>query len=382
MTLDDGGAAVPPGWTAYAPTEADVEDLVRLLRRHERSARGWPGADSESVSAEVAGRGASTRVHRLVRDDEGRARAWLSCHDRAAGRVLVGLTVDPDLDRMQADQVAAGLFEAAAAFSTEIGAQRGLAETQMDSGAFEGDERQASWLAGAGFEHVRDWWQMSRPVRPEEATSLPAPRAGVVVRRVRRDDAVGMPHEQDLRDVHLVLEESFADHFNSYRETFEEFVSRLREDPGHRWDHWWLAEVDGQPAGALVATTVTGRLDDEGQPQPDGSYVDYIGVHARARGRGVAKALLHAVIADAAARGRNRVGLEVDADSPTGADGLYRSMGWDTVYLTQSWHRDLPVSAAGTESTGEQDGADEQDRAGEHDGAGEQHSADEQHGAG
>ena len=75
----------------------------------------------------------------------------------------------------------------------------------------------------------------------------------------------------------------------------------------------------------------------------EGSYVDYIGVHRRARGRGVAKSLLHTVIADAARRGRNRVGLEVDADSPTGADGLYASMGWVTDYRTQSWHRDLEV---------------------------------------
>ncbi len=56
----------------------------------------------------------------------------------------------------------------------------------------------------------------------------------------------------------------------------------------------------------------------------------------------MAKALLNAVIADAAARGRDRVGLEVDADSPTGADGLYTSMGWLTKYVTQSWHKDLP----------------------------------------
>jgi ribosomal protein S18 acetylase RimI-like enzyme len=69
-----------------------------------------------------------------------------------------------------------------------------------------------------------------------------------------------------------------------------------------------------------------------------GSYIDYIGVHRRARGHGVAKALLHTVIRDAQERGRNRVDLEVDADSPTGADGLYASMGWETRYRTQSWH--------------------------------------------
>ncbi|MCE0485594.1 GNAT family N-acetyltransferase [Ornithinimicrobium sediminis] len=347
MTTTPVQADLPEGWTSTTPTERDVEDLVRLLRRHEKQARGWPGADSENVAADVTGRGVRTRTHLLVRDSSGVARAWVSCHDRAAGRVLVGVTVDPDLPETEADVVAAYAFAAAEAFSLEIGRRRGVDDFHMDSGAFQDDARQHRWLEESGFTKVRDWWQMSRPVSPDEAApeAFPPPREGVVVRRVRRDDHVGMPEEQDLRDIHFVLEESFADHFNSYRETFEEFVGRLREDPGHRWDHWWLATVDGEPAGAVVATTVTGRLDSQGRPQPDGSYIDYIGVHQRARGRGVAKSLLRAVIADAAARGRNRVGLEVDADSPTGAHGLYTSMGWRTAYVTESWHKDVAIPA-------------------------------------
>ncbi|MFA6299558.1 MAG: GNAT family N-acetyltransferase, partial [Nocardioides sp.] len=65
------------------------------------------------------------------------------------------------------------------------------------------------------------------------------------------------------------------------------------------------------------------------------------------RGRGVAKGLLHTIIADAAARGRDRVTLEVDADSSTGADGLYVAMGWKISYVTESWHRDVPVTDEG-----------------------------------
>ncbi|CAN5889596.1 GNAT family N-acetyltransferase [soil metagenome] len=342
MRDDEATPALPERWAAYPPTERDVEDLVRLLRRHERQARGWPGADSETVGAEVTGLGAASRSHVIVRDQEGMARGWVSCHDRAAGRVLVGVTTDPDLDDELAELVAAFCFDQAERFGAGIARERSLDVTQLDSGAFQDDPRQRRWLTEAGYEQVRDWWQMSRAVTPEQATSLPTPPDGVTVRRVRRDDHVGMPDEQDLRDMHMVLEQSFADHFNSYRETFEEFLGRLREDPGHRWDHWWLAEVDGRPAGAVVATTVTGRLDAQGNPQPDGSYIDYIGVHVRARGRGVAKALLRTVIADAAARGRNRVGLEVDTRSPTGAHGLYESLGWSTKYVTESWHRHAP----------------------------------------
>ena len=162
----------------------------------------------------------------------------------------------------------------------------------------------------------------------------------VTFRLVRRAGD-GMPDETDLRELHEVLEGSFVDHFNHWEETFEEFLHRLREDPGHRWDHWWLAELtDGpepQPVGALIGTV------SESATGPDGSYVSYIGVLEAARGRGVAKGLLRTIIADAAARERDRVTLEVDADSPTGAAGLYTGMGWETSYVTQSWHRDVPV---------------------------------------
>jgi len=336
-----GPATLPEGLPASVPQDSDIDDLVRLLRRHEREARGWPGAQSDAVRAEVSGRGASTHRHEMVRDAQGTARAWLSLHDRAAGRVLVGVTIDPELDDAQAEPLAAWAFDRVQELGRELLAERGMQRTQLDSGAFADDERQQRWLRAAGYSHVRDWWQMARPVDPATDAQPPALRDGVRISRVRQDDGVGMPDEDDLRAVHLVLEESFADHFNSYRETFEEFVSRLREDPGHRWDHWWLATVDDEPAGAVVASISRGSIGADGTASPDSSYIDYIGVHRRARGRGVAKGLLRTVIADAAVRGRSSVGLEVDADSPTGADGLYRSLGWETRYVTQSWHRIL-----------------------------------------
>ena len=186
---------------------------------------------------------------------------------------------------------------------------------------------------------------MSRPVTAADADLVPDPAEWVrdaVAFRLVRQDAAGMPEEADLRAVHDVLEGAFADHFNSREETFDEFVDRLRMDPGHRWDHWWLAELGPEPVGALAGSqleTPDGR---------DGSYVDYVGVLEAARGRGVAKGLLNTIITDAARRGRDRVGLEVDADSPTGAGGLYVAMGWRTSYVTESWHRDIEIGRPGS----------------------------------
>ena len=333
---------LPEGWTATALGEQDVADLTELLRRHEERGRGWASASPDSVLVQVSAD--PTRSNVAVRDADRALRGWASTHDRAAGRMLLVVAVDRRLDDELADRVADWLFGWADDDARRVGAERGLAEQQIDSGAFADDDCQHRWLRGAGFHKVRTWWQMSRRVAPEEAGPVEC-RPGVRIRQVDGEDD-RMPDEDDLRTIHDVLEGAFADHFNSHEETFDEFLSRLRKDPGHRWDHWWVAEItDGpvaRPAGALVAS-----VSHSPEGGPDGSYVDYIGVQAFARGRGVAKALLRTVIADAAARGRDRVGLEVDADSPTGADGLYTSMGWQTSYMTESWHRTVPVAEDG-----------------------------------
>jgi ribosomal protein S18 acetylase RimI-like enzyme len=78
----------------------------------------------------------------------------------------------------------------------------------------------------------------------------------------------------------------------------------------------------------MLLVHVVDRERDESVDGPDGSYVSYLGVLESARGRGVATGVLRTIIADAAPRGRDRVGLEVDADPSTGADGLYTSGGW------------------------------------------------------
>ncbi|HYF74356.1 MAG TPA: GNAT family N-acetyltransferase [Nocardioides sp.] len=339
---------LPHGWTVGTPDPSDRFDVARLthlLRAHERHGRGWAGSGVDDVLVEVSEHGLRMRENVVVRDADGDIRAWGSVHDRSVGRMLFVHIVARDLPDGIADCCSDLLVEWAEAQARAVGRARGLAVQQIDTGSFEGDERQARWLAANGFDKVRTWWQMTRPVSPDEEGLVDTPDhwqdRGVVFRLVQRTGE-GMPDENDLREVHEVLEGAFVDHFNSSEETFEEFIHRLREDPGHRWDHWWLAElVDpngaARPVGALVGTV------SESATGPDGSYVSYLGVLEAARGRGVAKGLLRTIVADAAARGRDRVGLEVDADSPTGAAGLYTSMGWTTKYVTHSWHRDVPV---------------------------------------
>lgn len=333
-------AGLPAGWTVRVPQLADLEVLVALRGADRVAYTGSPKVDREQIESEVAGLASWTRRQLLAVDPEGHPRAWIIVHDRAAGRTMVMLYVDRSVDEQSV--IAAELYAWAEAHARELCYLRSVEETRLDASPFADDEVQQQWLADAGYTKRRSWPQMTRPVLPEEATSLPGPREGVTIRRVATHDN-GLPVAGDLHLVHEMLESSFEDHFNSYRESFPEFLARLREDPGHRWDHWWLAFVEGDEGQPLAAGAVVSTVLPENADGHEGSYIDYIGVHRHARGRGVAKALLHTVIADAAQRGRDRVGLEVDADSPTGADGLYTSMGWVTDYVIESWFKEISV---------------------------------------
>jgi GNAT superfamily N-acetyltransferase len=332
---------LPAGWSVRVPGEGDVPALAALRLADRATYTGESTPDLTTVHSEVAGQASWTRRQLVVsHESDGAPLGWVSVQDRAAGRTTVGLALERS--RADTDAVAASLYAWADDQGRAIARLRGLKSTRMDASPYARDEVQRGWLDRAGYVRRRTWLHMTRPVDPAE--QLPPLREGVTVRRVATHEN-GVPVAQDLQVVHRMLEESFQDHFNSYRESFPEFVQRLREDPGHRWDHWWLAFVspdDGGeevPAGAIVCSVLA--ADASGA---EGSYVDYIGVNRVARGRGVAKGLLYTVLGDAAVRGRNRVGLEVDADSPTRADQIYVSMGWTTDYATESWFRDVAAA--------------------------------------
>ena len=333
---------LPTGWTARVPQLSDLDVLVRLRGADRLAFTGSPSVDPAAIESAIAGPASWTRRQLLAVDPDGEPRAWVIAHDRAAGRTMVMLYVDRAVT--EATPVAGALYGWAEEQAREICVLREVTATRLDASPFAEDTVQQEWLAGAGYTKRRTWPQMTRPVTPEEATSLPAAREGVTIRRVASHDN-GLPVAGDLHLVHEMLESSFEDHFNSYRESFPEFLQRLREDPGHRWDHWWLAFIDGEDGQPMAAGALVGTVLGPNDAGHEGSYIEYIGVHRHARGRGVAKALLHTVIADAAERGRDRVGLEVDADSPTGADGLYRAMGWTTTYVLESWFNDLELEA-------------------------------------
>ena len=194
-------------------------------------------------------------------------------------------------------------------------------------------------LEQRGFAEVRRFWRMkvdhwsvegltgpgSIGESPGGAPGVGAPPDGYRLRPFRDD-------ESDWRGVHAVHSAAFLDHFDFTPIGFDAWRGHLHgqtEDP----TQWVLAEHDGEIIGyARGSNTYAGD---------DCGYVASIGVLAEHRGRGVARALLRARMADDVERGFLSTILHVDAESPTGATALYGSLGFVADSEFVGFHRPL-----------------------------------------
>ena len=127
---------------------------------------------------------------------------------------------------------------------------------------------------------------------------------------------------RDERATHEAHEDAFRDHWGRPRGTFERFLKLTRQsdfDPSL----WFLAENHDEVVGVTLAKTVASR-----------GWVDVVGVRRPWRGCGLASAMLQHVFAAFFERGVRNVGLNVDAESLTGAPRVYHRAG---MRVTQSY---------------------------------------------
>ena len=173
-----------------------------------------------------------------------------------------------------------------------------------------GDSAAAMMLGRRGLRPVRHFWHMQIDlVGPTDPGSTPA---GIEID--------GIDPDEDLPEIHAILEEAFADDWGDHPEPFDGWIEELASRPNHDATLWLLARDQGTPVGVLTA-----RSGDEGV------WVDWLAVLASHRGRGIGAALLRRSFASFAARGLHRVRLNVDAENPTGATALYERVGMRVV---------------------------------------------------
>jgi mycothiol synthase len=174
----------------------------------------------------------------------------------------------------------------------------------------ERDDRLREHLEERGYHRIRSSYRMGIDLAGK-AFSPDWPAAAVL-----RTAVEGV----DERLLYELNQRSFADHWGHTTTPYDEWLHWLCNmgvvDPSL----WFIAEVDGTPAGTAIC-----RPHNHGDP--DCGWVSVLGVVREHRRAGLGTALLTHAFAELGRRGRLRVELGVDAESTTGAVALYERAG-------------------------------------------------------
>lgn len=198
---------------------------------------------------------------------------------------------------------------------------RKIAATHPDIGvkwlASEGMEAavgNAALLARSGYAPVRYFYDMVAPTL-EGVTAPPMPE-GIEVRPVSIEQ---------FRAIWDAEAEAFRDHWGEPEATEADWV-RFRDNPEHVERPFWMIGWDGDEIAGAVTTTVP--LEENEERGRARVWVRTVSTRRAWRRRGLAKALLARSLVAAHEAGFTSAGLGVDTENPTGALGLYESLGF------------------------------------------------------
>jgi mycothiol synthase len=184
----------------------------------------------------------------------------------------------------------------------------------------------AALYAAHGYKPVR-WFQvMSRDLQAPLPDAPLAPDVRVV------------PFSPEVsEDARCIRNEAFADHWGSTETSAEAWAHHMTSGT-LRPRFSFVAYAGSEPAGFVLSEEYEGYNDAIGGRD---LFIGLVGTRRVARGRGIASALLVRALAEARQAGFSSGSLTVDADSPTGAVGLYERVGFTVKHTSVTQAKSL-----------------------------------------
>lgn len=239
----------------------------------------------------------------LVVEPDGTLAGYLYLRDREHVRIDVEIYIHP---AHFGQGIGSGLIQLAEARAEEIAALAPPGERVVLNNWINARNADAcALLEREGYHPVRYFWRMVIDLEDEpEGVSWPE---GFTVR-------AGVPGV-DIRPFYDVVEEAFADHWGHVPIDFEAWRERQM---GPTFDPalWFLVVAGDEPAGAALCHITEGM-----------GWIETVAVRTKWRQRGLGLALVRHAMGELYQRGMRRIGLTVDAESPTGATRLYERAG-------------------------------------------------------
>jgi len=292
------------------PTFDDVDAVVELGNAFERAF-----TDAESfTAAEIADEWRRLDLERdawLVLADGGRVAGYATLEELGEGRFQSDGYVHPELRGLG---VGGRLVDLAEARARERDAS--LVQNTVVSI----DDAAREVLEVRGYRPVRHFFRMAVELGEEP----PEPRWPEDLRVEAFDEA-------DALAFHEAIEDAWQDHWGHSPRPFELFRERIMASSRYDPALWTVVWAGDEIAAGTVCEAAYYEM----------GWVRSLFVRRPWRRRGLGMALLLNAFRQFHQRGERRVGLGVDAESPTGATRLYERAGMRVVEQTTIYHKDL-----------------------------------------
>jgi mycothiol synthase len=316
------------GFRMRPPQDEDAEEVAAFSNEECVAWFGAPAIDADWLRARWTAPGADRDMDFAVVESEG-------------GKLCGFLSVEaePPFTEVFALGIVAPAFHglglgAAIVSETERRARRfetladPSARVVIHAGTLAGEPRVTALMSSRGYREVRRFELR----RVDFAGEPPPPRdvEGITVRGFRPEEA------RELYEAHM---EAFVDHWGEGEETYEDFRHHQFDAPEFDAGLWFVA-WDGDELAGYVGAQEKSRED------PSRGYIGLLGVRRPYRRRGLGEALLRTAFAALYARGLRGADLHVDADSLTGATGLYAKVGMSAHPRFATWEKELRPGGA------------------------------------
>jgi mycothiol synthase len=315
-----------PGFRTRPPHDDDADEIAAFANEECVAFLGTPVVDADWARSRWTAPGADRELDfAVVESPEGKLCGFLS------------VEAEPPFTEVFTMGIVAPSFHglglgAAMVSETERRARRfeeladPSARVVIHAGALADEPRVSALLSSRGYREVRRFELR----RVDFSGEPPPPRdvEGITIRGFRPEEGRG------LYEAHV---EAFADHWGEGRETYEDFRHHHFDAPDYDPGLWFVAWDGADLAGYVGAQ-------DKSREDPSRGYISLLGVRRPFRRRGLGEALLLYAFRALHARGRVGVDLHVDADSLTGATGLYAKVGMTAHPRFATWEKELRPS--------------------------------------
>jgi mycothiol synthase len=299
-----------------APAAADLERVLEVLRAADAAVAG----DSDWTASDLANTWAELDLERdaWLFELDGHLAGYADFHVRG-GRFQADGYVHPDFRGRGVGSEIVRLVEGRA---REEEAKVPAGErVYLQNATLDQDGCTVRFYGDRGYQPVRGFRGMVIELDAEpDVPSLP----GIEIRPYT--------HPEEGRAFYEAHQAAFASHWEFRPWAWDEWERRRYGKETFEPALWWAA-VDGD--------TIAGVLLAELKRDPDQGWVDALGVVPAYRRRGIAEALLKTSFAEFWRRGERKVGLGVDAESPTGATRLYERAGMRTLWHAVVYEKEL-----------------------------------------